>query len=371
MTAENDFKKLVRRHMARAGLSYQAARRSLLTHPEETPVNSERTAYGPDDIAASSPAPTLVDIRRRPTDFIVDTGSAGIEHLCMEVVANSVDEFNAGHATNVAVAIGDDGSVFVRDDGRGIPVAPPNGANRSAIELVFCVPGTSAKRAGNAYPVPAGANGLGVSVVTALSSRLLVWVERDGKRFEAEFSSTDAEPGNVVRPVSEVGTAGLGRATSVQFWPDPAVFGAASLDVDRLAERLELLVAISDGLTVTLTTPANRPRVIGHPGAIGRLLDAANTITGRVVHDEGRALVALAPAERESRVVRSFINGTETVGGDHVEAALAAAPPGQWAIAVSVWVRHPHFERVDDGYVVRHDAARELVNAAMTQATAG
>ena len=95
-------------------------------------MSSELDDYGSDAITGGdSTAPSLVDIRRRPDQFIVDTGQAGIEHLCLEVVANSVDEFNAGHATYVAVAIGDDGSIFVRDDGRGIPVDPPDGSLRS------------------------------------------------------------------------------------------------------------------------------------------------------------------------------------------------------------------------------------------------
>ena len=368
MTAESDFKTLIRRHMARSGLSYQAARRSLLAQrSEENDVTTEPTAYGSDSIREPSPdAPTLADIRERPDHFIVDTGAAGIEHLCLEVVANSVDEFNAGHATNVAVAIGDDGSIFVRDDGRGIPVGPLPGTTRSALELVFLEPGAGAKRAGNAYSAPAGANGLGVSVVTALSSRVRVWVERDGRRYEAEFASNDEGAAHVVRPVTEVGGAGLGRTTAVQFWPDPRIFGDAVVDVDRLRERLALLAAVSDGLVITLSTPDAGPQVVAEPGAFGRLLGGTSRTTRKVIVDEGRALVAMTAGEgSESRVVRSFVNGIETAGGDHVDAALATAPPGAWDMVVSVWMRQPEFHREGDGYVVRAATARDLVAAAM------
>lgn len=367
MTAENDFKRLIRRHMAQSGLSYQAARRSLLAQrSEENHVTTEPSSYGSDAIAEpAGPAPTLVGIRRRPDQFIVDTGPAGIEHLCLEVVANSVDEFNAGHATNVAIAIGEDGSIFVRDDGRGIPVDPQRESTRSALETVFLEPGAGAKRAGDYYTYPAGANGLGISVVTALSSRVRVWVERDGKRYEAEFSSTDDEVGRVVQPVTETGGAGLGRTTAVQFSPDPAIFGNATVDVDHLADRLALLAAVSDGLVITLSTPGTGPRVVGAPGEIGRLLPASSTTTRKVVRDEGRALVAMGPSEGTSRVARSFVNGIETIGGDHVDAALASAPPGVWTMVVSVWIKQPRFERVDNGYVVHNQAARDLVTAAM------
>lgn len=285
MTAEGDFKRLVRQHMAQTGLSYQAARRSLLAHrSEENDVTNESSTYGSDAIGSpTGTPPTLADIRRQPGQFIVDTGPAGIEHLCLEVVANSVDEFTAGHATNVAVALGDDGSIFVRDDGRGIPIEPPSGRTRSALEIVFLEPGASAKRTGPYYPVPAGANGLGVSVVTALSSRVRVFVERDGKRYEAEFASTNDQPGQVVRPITEVGGAGLGRTTAVQFWPDRTVFGDATVDVARLTSRLALLAAVSDGLVITLSTPGHAPKVDGSPGEIGSLLAGSSTTTRKLI----------------------------------------------------------------------------------------
>lgn len=370
MTAESDLKRLIRRHMARSGLSYQAARRSLLAHrSEENDVTNATNPYGSDAIARSTgDAPTLADIRQQPDHYIADTGSAGIEHLCQEVVANSVDEFNAGHATNVAVAIGDDGSIFVRDDGRGIPVDSVAGETRSALEVVFLEPGAGAKRSAVAYPLPAGANGMGVSVVTALSSRVRVWVERDGKRYEAEFASSDDEAGRVVRPVAETGGAGLGRTTAVQFWPDRGIFGGAAVDVERLAQRLELLAAVSDGLVITLATPGSAPRVVGSPGGLARLLDASSTTTRKLIRDNGTALIAMAPTDGGSVVVRSFANGIETVGGDHVDALLGSMPPGAWRAVVSVWVRQPSFEAAGTGYVARSEAARELVTAAMADA---
>ena len=365
MTAERDFKELIRRYMARSGQSYQAARRSLLANPSEENDMTTQFPYDASAIQGQS-AMTLAEIRRHPDRFITDTGAAGIEHLCLELVANSVDEFTAGQATNVAVVIGDDGSIFVRDDGRGIPVEPIDGSSGSPLETAFLEPGASAKRSGRAYPTAAGWNGMGASVVTALSSRVRVWVERDGTRYEAEFSSTSEEPGRIVSPVTAAGTAGLGRSTAVQFWPDPAIFGDTTIDVDRLVERLSLLAAISDGLVISLSTPGASPRVVGSPGQLGHLLGAPSTTTRKVIRDDGRALVAMAASDTSPSVVRSFVNGIETVGGDHVGAALAAAPPGGWAMIVSVWVKHPQFERVDEGgYVARSDSARDLVAAAM------
>jgi DNA gyrase/topoisomerase IV subunit B len=368
MTTGSDFKHLVRRQMARSGLSYQAARRSLLAlRSEENDVNNESNAYRSDAVRGpAGPTVTLAAIRQRPERFIVNTGAAGIEHLCLEVVANSVDEFNAGHATNVAVAVGDDGSIFVRDDGRGIPVEPSSAGRRSALEMAFLQPGAGAKGVGGGYGASAGASGLGLSVVTAVSSRVRVWVERDGQRYEAEFASTDDEPGRVVKPVTETGGAGLGRSTAVQFWPDPKIFGDATVDVDHLTERLGLLAAVSDSLVITLSAQGSAPRLVGSPGRIGCLLEASSTTTRRVVRRDGRALVAITPTEGDPRVVRSFVNGIETIGGDHVDAALASAPAGAWAMVVSVWVRQPSFQEVATGYVIRSDTARDLVTAAIT-----
>jgi DNA gyrase/topoisomerase IV subunit B len=368
MTADRDFKTLIRDHMIRTGLSYQAARRSLLaTQHEEHDVNNQTTDYGPDAIEGPvDNSHTLADIRRRPTKYIVDTGPAGIEHLCMELVANSIDEFIAGHATNVAVAVGEDGSIFVRDDGRGIPIDPPAGETGSTLEKAILEPGASGKRAGDYYPAAGGKNGLGITVVTALSSRVRVWVERDGNRYEAEFSSTDDAPGHVVHPARRTGSAGLGRTTAVQFWPDASVFGDATIDIEHLRDRLGLLAALTDGLTVTLAAPGAAPRVVASPDGLGGLLGSTSTTTHKVVRDTGIALVATTRAESDSRVVRSFVNGTETVGGDHVEAVLESLPPGNWRAIVSVWVRQPVFEPTHDGHVVHHQAARDLVTAAMT-----
>lgn len=85
------------------------------------------------------------------------------------------------------------------------------------------------------------------------------------------------------------------------------------------------------------------------------------------IREDGTALIAMTPSGGKTRVVRSFANGTETVGGDHVDAATEAAPPGAWEIVVSVWVNQPTFEQVDGGHVLHNDRARNLVTAAMTR----
>lgn len=371
MTVEADFKQLIRRHMAATGLSYQAARRSLLEQrSEENAMTTTTSRYGSETIQRpASGAPSLDEIRSNPRDFIIDTGPAGIAHLALELVMNSIDEFTAGHATNVFVAVGEDGSIYVRDDGRGLPVEPTGPDTRSALELVFLELGTSAKRTGSVYPVPAGTNGMGLPVVAALSERVQVWVERDGRRYEAEFASSDDHPGQVVQPVTETGRAGLGRTTAIQFWPDRGVFGDARIDIEDLTDRLELLSAVSDGLVISLATPQQSPRVVARKGQLGSLLESSSTSTRKLIRDDGMALIALADSDDESTVVRSFANGIETVGGDHVEAALASAPPRS-AMIVSVWVKHPDYRHADGGgCVLRDETARALVEAALTAST--
>src|SRR5688572_19249654 len=166
----------------------------------------------------------LDPVRKRPGMYIGSTGPSGLHHLVWEVVDNSVDEAMAGFASRIDVTILADGAVRVVDDGRGIPVDPyPTGPHKgkSAAEVVLTVLHAGGKFGGSGYKVSGGLHGVGVSVVNALSQRLVLEVDRDGSRHRMEF----AKGGKPQGKLEITGASPRGRTgTSVSFWPDPTVF---------------------------------------------------------------------------------------------------------------------------------------------------
>lgn len=182
--------------------------------------------------------------------YIGSTGPRGLHHLVYEVVDNAVDEALAGHCTRVAVVLHKDGSVSVRDDGRGIPVDKHPTTGKSALETVMTVLHAGGKFGGAGYKVSGGLHGVGVSVVNALSEWLTVRVWRDGRQFVMDFRR--GEPQGDVREITELGTAQSG--TQVRFMPDKAIFSTSiEFDVATLAQRLEELAFLNAGLEIVLT----------------------------------------------------------------------------------------------------------------------
>ena len=207
--------------------------------------------YGAKDIQVLE---GLDPVRKRPGMYIGSTGLAGLHHLIWEVVDNSVDEAMAGFCTRITVTLLADGGCRVDDNGRGIPVDPyPSGPHKgkSAAEVVLTVLHAGGKFGGDGYKVSGGLHGVGVSVVNALSDRLFIQIDKNGKRYEQEY----AKGGKPQGKLAEVGaTPARGRTsgTSVSFWPDPVIFASEGTEfvARTVLERLQTMAFLNRGLEI-------------------------------------------------------------------------------------------------------------------------
>ncbi|HZI44248.1 MAG TPA: ATP-binding protein, partial [Ilumatobacter sp.] len=205
--------------------------------------------YGAKDIQVLE---GLDPVRKRPGMYIGSTGLAGLHHLIWEVVDNAVDEAMAGYCTRIVVTLMADGGCRVEDNGRGIPVDPyPSGPHKgkSAAEVVLTVLHAGGKFGGSGYKVSGGLHGVGVSVVNALSERLTIEIDRDGKRYFQEFAK-GGKPQGKLGVVGDTPKRGRATGTTVTFWPDPTIFAAEGTEfVTRtVLERLQTMAFLNRGL---------------------------------------------------------------------------------------------------------------------------
>ncbi|MDN6437891.1 MAG: DNA topoisomerase (ATP-hydrolyzing) subunit B [Corynebacterium nuruki] len=187
----------------------------------------------------------LEAVRKRPGMYIGSTGERGLHHLIWEVVDNSVDEAMAGFATHVEVTLKDDGSVEVQDNGRGIPVEMhPSG--RPTVQVVMTELHAGGKFDSQAYAVSGGLHGVGISVVNALSTRVVTEIRRDGHLWRQVFDHSVPEKLEDVKK-------SRGTGTKQRFWADPEIFETTTYNFDTVSRRLQEMAFLNKGLTITLT----------------------------------------------------------------------------------------------------------------------
>ncbi|HEX3840097.1 MAG TPA: DNA topoisomerase (ATP-hydrolyzing) subunit B [Acidimicrobiales bacterium] len=216
---------------------------ALKSEDKRSPTNGSYTA---EDITVLE---GLDPVRKRPGMYIGSTGPTGLHHLIWEVVDNSVDEAMAGFAKRIDVTLLADGGVRVKDDGRGIPTGPmPKYKGRSAAEVVLTVLHAGGKFGeGGGYKVSGGLHGVGVSVVNALSKRLLLEIDLDGEHHEMEFVNGGRPTGKL----KVTGPAPRGRTgTTISFWPDPAIFDEIEFRAQTVTERLQVMAFLNKGLEI-------------------------------------------------------------------------------------------------------------------------
>ena len=213
---------------------------------------AKRTKAGSDYTAASIQVlEGLEAVRRRPGMYIGSTDERGLHHLVWEVVDNSIDEAMAGFCRTIDVTIKTDGTVIVRDDGRGVPVGK-HSTGKDALEVVHTVLHAGGKFGGGGYKVSGGLHGVGVSVVNALSEWLRVESARDGHVWAQEY-----ERGKPLGPVKKIGPQGHRRGTTTSFRADPEMFETTDYSFEMISQRLRESAYLTKGVWITLIDERN------------------------------------------------------------------------------------------------------------------
>ena len=222
--------------------------------PSKANSRSSSEVSGDYDAAAIQVLEGLDPVRKRPGMYIGSTGLQGLHHLIWEVVDNSVDEAMAGYCDRITVTLLADGGCEVADNGRGIPVDPFTSGEhkgKSAAEVVLTVLHAGGKFGGGGYTVSGGLHGVGVSVVNALSERLVIEVDRDGKHYRQEYAK-GGKPQGKMAVVGDTPKRGRSTGTTISFWPDPTIFAAEGVEfvARTVLERLQTYAFLNRGLQI-------------------------------------------------------------------------------------------------------------------------
>ena len=272
----------------------------------------------------------LEAVRKRPAMYIGDVGIRGLHHLVYEVLDNSIDEALAGHCDHIEVRLHEDGSVSIKDNGRGIPVDTHPAENRSALEVVMTVLHAGGKFDKDSYQVSGGLHGVGVSCVNALAERFEASVWRDGSVWEQTYRMGVPEgPVEEVRPMRADEETG----THIRFWPDTGIFKVTDFRFDTLSDRLRELAYLNKGVRIIIDDEREEDEELSHEeyyseGGIKEFVEyleeAREPVLDETIYiadEDSEVPVELAMRYNDgyNENVLSFVNNINThEGGTHV-----------------------------------------------------
>ncbi len=268
----------------------------------------------------------LEAVRKRPGMYIGSTSVKGLHHLVWEIVDNAIDESLAGYCDDIEIIVNKDGSVTVKDDGRGIPVDKHPKTGISTVETVYTVLHAGGKFGGGGYKVSGGLHGVGASVVNALSKWVDVTVYKNSKIYQAKF----ANGGHIVQPLTIIGDCSDDRTgTTVTFMPNDEIFKETThFDYDTLKTRARELAFLNKGLRIILVDDReNKKDIFVYEGGIKEYVELLNKnktpIHDDIIYVEGEEdnvvlEVAFQYNDGYNSAIYSFVNNITTPeGGTH------------------------------------------------------
>lgn len=273
----------------------------------------------------------LEPVRKRPGMYIGSTGSRGLHHLVYEVVDNSIDEALAGICDHIIIKINKNGSVEITDNGSGIPVDIHPQTGKSTVETVLTILHAGGKFDNSAYKVSGGLHGVGVSVVNALSNKLVATVKRNGKIYRQEFSK-----GHRKSDLEVIGeTKKDDTGTTIYFEPDDTIFETVEFSDEVLSKRFREMAFLNKGIKIEFIDERKDLKEVFHyEGGIKSFVEFINA-KKKPVHDEiiyideireeTAVEIAIQYTDSYSEVVLSFANNINTEeGGTHLSGFRSA-----------------------------------------------